>query len=137
MGITISKKTHWSTLIFLFSVVVNIGLCYALIPPMGMSGAALASALSAILTLLLRTLVGERYYKAIESYRYLAYTIGLMLAASVGNLLLDGLAKYLLLTCVLALACALYRREIATLWTTARQVLSGLLRRRAGNPPRT
>ena len=137
MGITISKKTHWSTLIFLFSVVVNIGLCYALIPPMGMSGAALASALSAILTLLLRTLVGERYYKAIESYRYLAYTIGLMLAASVGNLLLDGLAKYLLLTGVLALACALYRREIATLWTTARQVLSGLLRRRAGNPPRT
>ena len=54
-----------------------------------------------------------------------------------GNLLLDGLAKYLLLTGVLALACALYRREIATLWTTARQVLSGLLRRRAGNPPRT
>ena len=46
------------------------------------SGAAMASALSAILTLLLRTAVGERYYRAILNYRCLALTIGLMTAAA-------------------------------------------------------
>ncbi len=135
MGITISKKTYWSTLIFLFSVIVNIGLCYLLIPLMGMTGAAVSSAASAVLTLLLRTLIGERYYKAIERYRYLAYTIGLMLAASVGNLLLTGPAKYLLLLVLLAAAFALYRPELKTLWATGMQIAKagrGALKRRAG-----
>ena len=72
MGITISKKTYWTTLIYLFSALANIALCFVLIPPLGISGAAMASALSAILTLLLRTAVGERYYRAILNYRYLA-----------------------------------------------------------------
>ena len=47
MGITISKKTYWTTLIYLFSALTNIALCFVLIPPLGISGAAMASALSA------------------------------------------------------------------------------------------
>lgn len=134
MGITISKKTYWTTLIYLFSAVSNIGLCYLLIPMIGMAGAALASALSAIFTLLLRTFVGEKYYRAIASYRYLAYTIGLMLLASFGNLLLTGVWKYALFAGVLLLACVLYRQELRTLWTTGLQLLSAgrsLLKRKA------
>lgn len=127
MGITISKKTYWTTLIFLFSAVSNIALCYLLIPAMGMAGAAMASAGSAILTLLLRTAAGERYYKAIEGYRYLAYTIGLMLAASFLNLRLTGAWKYAALTAVLALACTLYRAELRVLWGTGVQVLRALV----------
>ncbi len=137
MGITISKKTYWTTVIYLFSSLSNIGLCYLLIPPMGMAGAAVASAVSAILTLLLRTAVGEKYYRAISHYRYLAYTIGLMLMASVANLLLSGIWKYAALLFTLALACVLFREEIRTLWTTAAQVLrAGLNRLRRGRPPR-
>lgn len=86
----------------------------------------MASALSAILTLLLRTAVGERYYRAILNYRYLALTIGLMTAASCLNLLLTGIWKYAALVLVLALACALFHAELRTLWTTAGQVLSAL-----------
>ena len=126
MGITISKKTYWTTLIYLFSALANIALCFVLIPPLGISGAAMASALSAILTLLLRTAVGERYYRAILNYRYLALTIGLMTAASCLNLLLTGIWKYAALVLVLALACALFHAELRTLWTTAGQVLSAL-----------
>lgn len=136
MGITISKKTYWSTLIYLFSAATNIGLCFVLIPPLGISGAAMASALSAVLTLLLRTAVGERYYRAILSYRYLALTIGLMLAASVLNLLLTGVWKYLALLAVLALACAAFHKELRTLWSTAAQVLAALRSRgRKGGRP--
>ena len=42
MGITISKKSYWPTLIYLFSALANIGLCFLLIPPLGISGAAMA-----------------------------------------------------------------------------------------------
>ena len=88
------------------------------------------SAASAIITLLLRTRIGETYYKALESWRYLGYTIGLMLSASIGNLLLTGAAKYALILAVIALACWLFRRELNTLWTTALQLLRSLMRKK-------
>ena len=130
MGVTIAKKTHWTTIIYLFSAVINIALCFALIPFMGMAGAALASALSAVLTLLLRTKVGEHYYRVLKSWKYLIYTIALMGGASFINLWLAGAVKYLSLVAVLALACFLYRAELKTLFTTAGQLINALLRRR-------
>ena len=129
MGIDISKKTWWKTAIYLFSAILNIVLCFVFIPPMGMSGAALASALTAVLTLILRTAVGEHYYKVLESSRYLVYTIGLMGVASFGNLWLTGAAKYLFLIIVLALACWLYRGELKILLTTAVQIVSMLMKK--------
>lgn len=124
MGINIAKKTHWTTIIYLFSAVVNIALCFLLIPSQGMAGAAMASAFSAILTLLFRTLVGERYYRMLETKRYLLYPIVLMLLASFGNLWLTGLPKYLLLTLLLAVSVFLFRREIATLWRTVKEIFT-------------
>lgn len=129
MGVTIAKKTYWTTIIYLFSAIVNIVLCFVFIPIMGMAGAALASALSAVLTLLLRTRVGEHYYRVLKSWKYLVYTIGLMGAASFANLLLTGMVKYAALLAVLALACFLYRDELRTLFTTAVQIVRSLLRR--------
>ena len=124
MGINIAKKTHWTTLIYLFSAAVNLGLCFLLIPLQGMAGAAMASAFSAILTLLFRTLVGERYYRMLETKRYLLYPIVLMLLASFGNLWLNGLPKYLFLTLLLAASVFLFRREIATLWRTFKDIFT-------------
>ena len=40
MGITISKKTYWTTIIFFVSSVLNILLCMLFIPKLGMVGAA-------------------------------------------------------------------------------------------------
>ena len=124
MGINIAKKTHWTTIIYLFSAVVNIALCFLLIPSQGMTGAAMASAFSAILTLLFRTLVGERYYKMLETKRYLIYPIVLMLLASFGNFWLTGTVKYLLLTLLLAVSLFLFRLEIATLWRTVKEIFT-------------
>ncbi len=132
MGITISKKSYWNTLIYLFSAIINIGLCFAFIPLVGMSGAAMASAASAVLTLLLRTRVGEHYYRVLNSYRCLWCTIGLMLIASFGNLWLTGVWKYGLLLLTLAAACWLYRGELKTLWVSACEILGTLRRRKGG-----
>ena len=136
MGIGISKKSYWNTLIFLASSVTTLGLSLWLIPLLQDAGAAIAAAAGAILSLGLRTAIGEKYYRAITQYRYLGYTLGLMLAASLANYLLrdQTLVKYALLLAVYGLALYLFRREIASLWRTARQVLregAGVLKRKA------
>lgn len=125
VGIGIAKKTYWNTLVFLLSVLLNLGLCLLLIPLWGATGAAISSAFAAIASLALRTWAGEKYYKTMESYRYVAYTAGLMLLASFANLFLQGqaLARYGTLCALLALALFLYRKELATLWATAAQLL--------------
>ena len=125
MGVNIAKKTYWNTIIFCVSALVNIGLCLWLIPLMDATGAAIASACAAIVSMGLRTIVGERYYKAIDSPRYLLYTVGLMLLASVGNYLLRDLAlpRYGLLLALYALALFLFRHELQTLLQTLRKIL--------------
>ncbi len=125
MGIGIKKKTYWGTIVFAVSVVLNIGLCYTLIPLLGAAGAAMASTAAAIITLTLRTVIGQHYFHAIQNYRYVFYTVGLMLAASVANYLLHGMLawKYGALGGIYVLALVLFRREIAILWHTAVQLL--------------
>jgi O-antigen/teichoic acid export membrane protein len=125
MGIGIMKKTYWSTIVFAISVAMNIALCYALIPGLGASGAAIASAAAAIVALALRTAIGRHYFAAIPDYRYVSYTVGLMLSASVVNYLFNDTAalKYGVLAAVYALALFLFRKEIKTLWHTLLQLL--------------
>ncbi len=125
MGISISKKTHWNSIVFFTSVLCNLGLCLWLVPRLGATGAAVSSAVSAVVSLVFRTIVGERYYKAIANYRCVGYTIGLMLLASFANLLLAGqpALKYAALSGTLGLAVLLYRREVALLLTTVLQLL--------------
>ena len=132
MGINIAKKTYWNTLLFAISAVVNIALCLWLIPVLDAAGAAIASAVSAVVALGLRTLIGERYYKVLASWRYLSGSVGLMLAASVVNYLLraNGIVRYAILTALYAIALYLFRNELKMLWQTIRQIL-GARRRRA------
>lgn len=140
MGIGISKKTHWNSIIFFCSVVLNWVMCQWLIPIMGPTGAAISSALAAVLSLVWRTWAGERYYKAISNYRYVAYTIGLMLAACYCNLWLaeQSALKYAALMVLYGLACFLFRREIVTFWRTGKQLLregKSVITRRMSAPP--
>lgn len=132
MGITISKKTWWTTIIFLVSSVLNIALCSLLIPRLGMPGAAMASSGTAVIILFLRTWVGQRYYRVLPSWRYLYLTVGLMLAAAFGNLLLADrpLPKYLLLSGLLAAAVVCWLPELKVLCRTALELVGSLLRRR-------
>jgi O-antigen/teichoic acid export membrane protein len=138
MGIGIAKKSYWNTLIFLISAAVNIGLCFVLIPLFKDAGAAMAAAGAALTALAIRTAAGEKYYKAIDHYRYLYYAVGLMLAASVAGYALRDLPvfKYGALALIYALALYLFRAEIRILFSTARQILRegvGALKRRAAS----
>lgn len=139
MGIGIAKKSYWNSVIFLVAAVANLVLSIVLIPLLGTAGAAMASAAAAVVALAMRTWAGEKYYKAITDYRYAGYTVGLMLAASLANYLLHAVpaAQYAALAAIYGLALWLFRREIATLLTTGRQILregAGVLKRRADRP---
>ena len=125
MGIGIAKKTYWNTVVFFTSVLVNLGLSYWLIPRLGATGAAVAAAGAAIVSLAFRTWAGERYYKAIQSYRYLYYAIFLLLSVSIGNVLLMHLPvlKYMLFFIALGLGSYLFKQELHTIWQTFLQVL--------------
>ena len=129
MGITIAKKTYWTTIIFLVSSVLNILLCLLFIPRLGMVGAAMASAGTAVLILFLRTAVGQRYYRVLPSWKYLFVTVGLIGTAAFGNLLLNDqpVAKYLVLAGLLLIAVAVYWKEIVVLFTTFIDLAGDLL----------
>ena len=129
MGITISKKTYWTTIIFVVSSALNILLCMLFIPKLGMVGAAMASAGTAVLILFLRTALGQKYYKVLPNWKYIFLTVGLMTAAAFGNLLLDEqpLAKYLLLTGLMVAAFVVYWQEIKVLFVTALDLVKDLL----------
>ena len=129
MGITISKKSYWTTIIFFVSSVLNILLCMLLIPKLGMVGAAMASAGSAVLILFLRTAVGQNLYRVLPNWKYIFLTVGLIAGAAFGNLLLDDqpVAKYLVLTGLLFIAVAMYWQEIRVLFTTALDLVRDLL----------
>ncbi|MCL1854668.1 MAG: polysaccharide biosynthesis C-terminal domain-containing protein [Clostridia bacterium] len=138
LGIGIAKKTHWNTLAFLLSVGMNLALCFLLIPFLGETGAAIAAAAAAIVSLLLRTWAGERYYKAIPDYRYVAYTVGLGLLAAAANYLLAGRdsLKYGFLAILLIVGCRLFWKELGTLLGTARAAALGPLSAWAGRAVR-
>lgn len=132
MGITISKKTYWTTIIFVLSSALNILLCMLFIPKLGMVGAAMASAGTAVLILFLRTAVGQKYYKVLPSWKYIFLSVGLMAAAAFGNLLLNEqpVAKYLVLAGLMFIAVAVYWPEIRVLFTTALDLVRDLLGKR-------
>ena len=139
IGINISKKTYWNTLIFLASTLINFTLCIVLIPTLGAPGAAMAFAAAGIVSLIARTVIGERYYKVVQKYRYLLYTVGAMLAASFANYFLNDavLWKYSTLSAIYALAVFLFRKEIAILWNVVVHTLRDYIRgrRAAADPP--
>lgn len=68
IGVGISKKSYLNIVSFSGSVATNIVLSLLLIPRIGIEGAAISSGFSAIVLFLLKTILGEKYYRSITSY---------------------------------------------------------------------
>lgn len=67
LGIGISKKSYINTIITFVTLAINVVLSCILIPKIGLRGAALSSAIAGGCYLILRTILGEKYYKCITS----------------------------------------------------------------------
>lgn len=130
MGITIAKKTQLNIIFILGSLIVNITGCYFLIPGFGSLGAAVASALAGLVYLAIRSVLGERYYKCVSSYKRSVLAILLMLAACFLNMFLSdrqwmrmGSIALLILTLTL-----LYRKEFVRLWKLVLGILQDIFK---------
>jgi len=117
LGINISKKTFWNLIIFSINITTNIVACLLLIPIFGVSGAAMASSISSILYLVIRTIVGEKYYKSIKSYRYLMYLLVILSSSALVNYFVYlKTLKYALFMLIFFIYAYLFRKEISSIF---------------------
>lgn len=102
VGIAISKRSYLNILIYGAAMCVNIGLSILLVTCFGVVGAGVAVGLTAVITLALKTYLGNRFYQSVESVRPMVFGIAMYVLATVLNLILyeHGIAKYATLLAV-------------------------------------
>lgn len=86
-GMALAKRNQEMTLIYLLAILLNIGLCYALLPLYGLPGAAAAAAVAALFRFVLATWRGQRYYRSLEDGRKTAVGIFLLVVLGFSNFL--------------------------------------------------
>lgn len=135
LGINISKKTYWNLIVLVTSIFINTILCFVLIPIYGATGAAIASAFSAIFTLLLKTIIGEYYYKVIENYCFIIKSVSCLFIAAIANYVLkdDILIKHSVLLVIFIIACISFLNEIAYILLVIKNFLIDLKKRKSLN----
>ena len=116
IGIDISKKTYFNIVVFGSSVFVNILFCLVLRQPFGVSGIAMAVALAGVIAMCMKTIIGQKYYRSVNSYRYIYITIILIVASAFITLYIQHVYwKLTLLLFLFISSIFLYRREIMEL----------------------
>ena len=116
MGIDISKKTYFNIVVFGCSVFVNVIFCLLLKSFLGIPGIAMAVALAGLTSMFIKTFIGQKYYRAVDNYRYVYLTVGFILASSFITLYVQTLSLKLLLLLLLFLCSVVsFRKEIMEL----------------------
>lgn len=117
MGIGISKKTHLNITVFTVSVVVNLFFCMLLRIPMGIPGIAIATSMAAIVSMILKTYLGEKHYHVVDSYKYMFFSVTIIAASAIITLLVGNmLMKYFLLLGAMFAAALFFRHEVNDLF---------------------
>ena len=117
MGIGISKKTYLNITVFTVSVVVNLFFCMLLRIPMGIPGIAIATSMAAIVSMILKTYLGEKHYHVVDSYKYMLFSVTLIAASAIITLLVGNmLMKYFLLLGAMFAAALFFRHEVNDLF---------------------
>lgn len=83
VGLWKMKKTYVSTILMFIGALINVGLNLLLVPKMGILGAAIATAISVLIWIILTIPASERYYKVGFNWKLIllnALNIGLMIA---------------------------------------------------------
>lgn len=125
MGIGISKKTYWNIVITIASIAVNVGLCFLLIPTMGVMGVSIAVAASAVVSMFMSVVIGEHYYKATENHLYLLACALIVTAAAVINYIWfnDAVIKYSGVGLLLIVSCFIFNKELKMILKTTDEVI--------------
>lgn len=131
VGINLSKKTYLNVITFAANVAVNILLCVILLPTIGVAGAAIASCASAMVMLIIKTILGEKYYACVTNFPQTFGAIAILFGAALINWLVSAaVLKYAIVAALLALLILIYRQEAKYLFRFGMGILRGLVRRK-------
>jgi O-antigen/teichoic acid export membrane protein len=116
-GITIAKKIQYSLLINLLSAVINVVGCYVLLSYMGIIGAAVASMISALIYLLLSTIIGQKYYRSICQPVKTFMVIIMILVLSITNCIFVNqyILEMMIILGILFITAVSFKKEISEL----------------------
>ena len=114
--INISKKTYYNLVVFGGSVIINLVLCIVLRVPFGISGIAMATGFGGIVAMVLKTYLGEIYYRSVDNYKHMYLCITFIItSAFITQLVTNTLLKNCLLILLFIAALLLFKREIVEL----------------------
>jgi len=120
VGINISKKTYYNLYVFTASIVVNILMCLLLRIPFGVAGIAMATSLAAVTSMVVKTFIGERFYKVVTNYKYMTCCIFFVLSSAAVTLWIANMQLRLFVTGgILLLALLFFRVEVRELSVVA------------------
>lgn len=88
IGINIAKKTKLHLVNNTSAILTTFVMSSLLVPAFGPIGAAVASALGSLTLYLLRTLESKKYYMPVKSFKLILFCIGILITASIVNILL-------------------------------------------------
>ncbi len=90
VGITLAKKSYINIYIHVVVLLSNLVLCCVLIPLYDVIGASISSAISALILLILKTVIGQRQYRSVEKYWKLIIAVLLFVLVAVLNSMFQG-----------------------------------------------
>lgn len=117
VGVKISKKNYLNIYAFIGNSLTNICLSYLLVPTIGLMGAGIAVCISSLVMLIIRSVLGARYYKTDQNYIHIIVSVALMCAACIINIFFAGLIYIRTMTLLLILVgvCLLFKTEMVTI----------------------
>lgn len=122
IGINFYKKPKWHILIASLSCIVNIIGNWLLVPSYGGTGAAIATAISYIVFLTLRTVISLNYYKVNYGLVKLYVMIGIVLIYALISISVESIIVNILVgTVALVLNSIVYYKELLLLYKELKQ----------------
>ena len=124
LGIELSKKTYLKLPVYLINILVNVSACYFLIPNYGIFGAALANACASLSMLIVKTLIGEKYYKCSDTYFRLIIGMVIVMFIAIVNYYVES--TFIITTlagCGIVFICILYKKSFSLLLNTAKSII--------------
>ncbi|MDD7261759.1 MAG: hypothetical protein SO183_05650 [Fusobacterium mortiferum] len=86
IGIMLSKKSYLNIITFILGVTTNIIGSYLLIPIYGSIGAGISVSCSAVVILIIRSILGEKYYKISQNNNFIIFSVICFILVSFFNL---------------------------------------------------
>ena len=115
IGVKLSKKTYLNIPAYAINIIINVFVCILLLPKIGALGAAIASSISSIAMLVVKSILGERYYRCSDNYIKLIIALTtLYITALIHAFVYEAAIKYIVYLVAFVIVSICYIDEVKT-----------------------